>query len=62
MAEIINLRRARKARIRAQHTAEAEANRIKHGTPKRDRDLGEARRQKAEAALDGSHIDKDPEA
>ena len=37
MAEIINLRRARKAKARSQAQAEAAENRAKHGRPKAER-------------------------
>jgi hypothetical protein len=37
LAEIINLRRARKAKARSQAQAEAAENRAKHGRPKAER-------------------------
>ena len=37
MAEIINLRRARKAKARSQAQADAAENRAKHGRPKAER-------------------------
>ena len=48
MAEIVNLRRARKAAKRAERESEADAQRIAHGTPKDLRREIEARRDKAE--------------
>lgn len=51
--KIVNLRRARKARARAETRAAADANAARHGTPKPARDLAEARRAKAERELDG---------
>ncbi len=43
MAEIINLRQARKARDRAAREAQAEENRAKSGRPKADRTLAAAK-------------------
>jgi hypothetical protein len=59
MAEIINLRRARKAKTKADKGKTAEANRIKHGTPKALRNLAEARKDKADQALSGHKLGKD---
>jgi hypothetical protein len=59
MAEIVNLNRARKARARAEKNKTAEANRIAHGTPKVLRNLGEARKDKADQALSGHRLEKD---
>ena len=52
MAEIVNLRRARKARDRAADEARAAENRAKFGRPKADRD-----RVAAEAERDASRLD-----
>jgi hypothetical protein len=43
VADIINFRRAKKAKARAVKTAEADANRVKHGVPKSVRNLAQAR-------------------
>jgi len=59
MAEIVNLRRARRAKGRAVKEREAEANRVKHGTPKAARDLAEARNAKAAGDLDAQRLDRD---
>jgi hypothetical protein len=59
MGEIVNLRQARKARARAAKEAEADANRVKHGTPKGLRDLGEARREKERRDIDAHKIEPD---
>jgi hypothetical protein len=59
MAEIVNLNRARKTRARSQKDKTAEANRIAHGTPKALRNLGEARKDKADQALSGHRLEKD---
>lgn len=54
MAEIINLRRARKVKARAGRAAQADANRIHHGLPKAERALAAARRDLDGARLDGA--------
>jgi hypothetical protein len=61
MAEIVNLRRARKARQRAEKEKTAQANRVLHGTPKHLRNLAEARKDKADQALSGHKLEKDDE-
>jgi len=61
MVEIINLRRARKAKDRADKEKAAEANRILHGTPKRLRKLSDAEKSKAEQRLTGHRLEKDEE-
>jgi hypothetical protein len=57
MAEILNLRRARKAKERAEKEKAAEANRVLHGTPKLLRKLSEARKDKAEQRLSGHRLE-----
>ena len=52
MTEIINLRRARKAKDRAEKAKHADANRVTHGTPKDMRDLAKSRADKAARDLD----------
>jgi len=58
MAEIFNLRRARKAKQRAEKEKTAQANRVLHGTPKRLRKLSEAEKSKAERQLSGQRLEK----
>jgi hypothetical protein len=58
MAEIINLRRARKAKEKAEKQKTAEANRIAHGTPKALHKLSEVRKDKAEQRLSGHRLEK----
>jgi hypothetical protein len=55
--EIINLRRARKARQREAEAAEADANRVKHGVAKSARELAKARREKDEHAADAHKLE-----
>jgi hypothetical protein len=59
MAELVNLRRVKKAKARAEKSAEADANRVKHGTPKHLRELSKARDAKAARDLDSSKLDRD---
>jgi hypothetical protein len=59
MADIINLRRARKDKAKIEKEKSAEANRLLHGTPKHLRNLAEARKDKADQALSGHALEKD---
>ena len=52
MAEIINLRRARKTKARSQAQAEAAENRAQHGRPKAERVKSGKVRSLAERRLD----------
>ena len=58
MAEIVNLKRARKAKAKAEKEKTAEANRVLHGTPKALRNLAEARKDKTDHALSGHRLEK----
>ncbi|MEJ0026851.1 MAG: DUF4169 family protein [Rhizomicrobium sp.] len=58
-AEIVNLRRARKAKARDAKAAEADANRTKHGIAKPVRDLAKARAEKDKRAADAHKLDKE---
>lgn len=60
MAEIVNLRQAKKSRARAKARAEGDANAAKFGRTKGERDLDAARAEKARAHLDAHKLD-DPE-
>jgi hypothetical protein len=57
MAEIVNLKRARKRRERAEKEKDAEANRAKHGVPKEERDAEEARKDVRDKLLDSHKMD-----
>ncbi|HTQ14370.1 MAG TPA: DUF4169 family protein [Rhizomicrobium sp.] len=57
MSEIVNLRRVRKAKARDAKAAEADANRVRHGVPKKVRDLAEARAEKDAAKVDAHKLD-----
>lgn len=54
MAEIVNLRAARKARTKAEARAQADANAAKFGRSKAERALEAARAEKARRDLDGA--------
>lgn len=57
MAEIVNLRRIRKAKARTAKESEAAGNRAKHGVAKSLRDLAEARDELAKRATDVHRLD-----
>jgi len=57
VAEIVNLRRARKAKTRADKDRTAEAKRAKFGTAKSERDLAKARAEKDQHNLESSKLD-----
>ena len=57
MAEIVNLRRARKAKDRADKDRTAEVNRAKFGTAKSERGLAKARSEKAARDLEASKLE-----
>ena len=59
MAEIVNLRKARKAKARAEKEAQAAENRITFGRSKAERDLGAASRRLAERKLEAHRRDGD---
>lgn len=58
MAEIVNLRQARKAKARAGKQAAAAENRVRFGRTKAERDAEAARRQLADKGLDGHRRDE----
>ncbi len=57
MAEIINLRKARKARARAAKDEKAAENRAKHGEPKAERSVTEASKELLDRKLDAHRRD-----
>ena len=56
MAEIVNLRRARKLKDRERQHAEAAQNRVLFGRSKAEKRLTESERTLAEASLDGRRL------
>ena len=59
MGEVINLRQARKARERAAKEAEATANRIAFGRPKKAKTLQEKRKLLEETRHEGHRLERD---
>ena len=57
MAEIINLRKARKAKARADKEAEAAENRAKFGQPKEERTQSAAAKELLDRKLDAHRRD-----
>ena len=57
MADLINLRRARKAKARAEKDKQAEANRVAHGVAKPVRKLAEAKAEKAARDLSAHRLE-----
>ena len=58
MAELVNLRTARKQAKRRQDDERANAQRLAHGQPKKLRKLEFAQREKANRDLDGHRIEQ----
>jgi hypothetical protein len=62
MADIVNLRQARKRKARAEKEAQAQANRVAFGRTKEERRLGEAQTDLETRRLEGHRLDpKEPE-
>lgn len=59
MVEIVNLKRARKAKARAEKQKAADANRVLHGTPKALRNLAKADKDKSDQTLSGHRLEDD---
>ena len=57
MAEILNLNRARKAKARAAKAVEADANRVKFGRTKAEKDADRFDAARREHRLDGAKRD-----
>lgn len=62
MGEIINLRRARKAKARAAAEADAAASRLAHGRSKADRKLTAAEKKAVDRKLDGHKREHDDDS
>jgi Domain of unknown function (DUF4169) len=58
MADLVNLRIARKRAKKRQNDLQADANRLAHGQPKHRRKLATARQVKADRDLDQHQIEK----
>ena len=59
MAEIVNLRRARKDKARQQRESEADANRRRFGRTKAEKTADKDARERAERDIDGKKFDRD---
>jgi hypothetical protein len=59
MGEIVNLRRAKKAKARADEERKASLNRVRFGTSKGERKITSARSEKASADLEAKKLDPD---
>lgn len=57
MADVINLRRLKKAAERVTSERAAAANRVKHGTPKRLRKEAKTDKQRANHKIDAHKLD-----
>ena len=57
MGEVVNLNRARKAKVKTEAEKTAANNRVKHGTPKHLRKKGDAERKRADGELEGKRLD-----
>ncbi|MGE0739862.1 MAG: DUF4169 family protein [Hyphomonadaceae bacterium] len=59
MGDVVNLRRARKAKVRTAAEAEAAAKRAAHGRTKSEKKLTKAQQEAAGRKLDGHKRDDD---
>lgn len=59
MAEIINLKKVKKAKARAEKERDAEANRAKFGRTKDEKTRAEVEQDKLDRTLDGARIEDD---
>jgi hypothetical protein len=57
MAQIINLRRAKKQKARAVKERDASLNRVRFGTSKSQEKVNSARSEKARTGLEGKKLD-----
>ena len=62
MAEVINLRLARKRAQRAAAAKDADENRAAHGVGKSEKTLARARKAQAERSLDGHALEDGPKS
>ena len=57
MAEVVNLRRVRKAKTRAEDAVRAEANRMAYGRSKAERSSAKAAAERLAKRLDGAKLE-----
>ena len=60
MGEVVNLRQARKRKARAERERTAEANRLKHGQPKSQKDRTRLEEDRARRAHEAHRRDDEP--
>ena len=58
MAEIVNLRMARKRAARAENERTADENRIRHGLPKSEKLARRAEKRRLDSHLEGHRLDR----
>ncbi|MFT9093292.1 MAG: DUF4169 family protein [Gluconacetobacter sp.] len=61
MTEIVNLRQARKRKVRAEQAAIAASNRALHGRTLAERDRERQEAERARRVLDGAQLSAEPE-
>lgn len=61
MTEIVNLRQARKRKVRAEQAAIAASNRALHGRTPAERDRERQEAERTRRALDGARLSAEPE-
>ena len=59
MADIVNLRRARKDKARRDREVEADANRRRFGRTKAEKSIDKDAKARAQREIDGKRIDRD---
>ena len=62
MGEVVNLRQARKAKLRSAKETDAAENRIRFGQTKQERLLNKAEKRSNDLRLDGHRLTPDPDA
>jgi len=59
MGDVVNLRRAKKAKARDRAKKEAATNRIKHGTPKASRVAFDTEKMRTNRVVDAHKLERD---
>lgn len=62
MAEMVNLRMARKRKVRAEKEAAADRNRVTHGVSRAEKEMARARREDAIRKLEGHRLPNSPKS
>lgn len=62
MANIINLNKKRKSKLKAEKGKKAAENRVKFGRTKKEKQLEQQDRERNEQHLDGHKLDRDEDA